>query len=145
MVGTTQTQTRTVTAASFVAFLVLVNAAILVVGTLWTRRQVRRVAAERAAQYRDLFVLEPPPPPGDEVQILVDDERGMPVELGAVHWPHLGWVDATTLLRVEEEVIGWRWHPFRQRPQDDPATWSREQVAADLEKRFGDPATPRKA
>ena len=62
---------RTVTAASFLGLLVAVNVTIFAVGTLWSRRQVKRVAAERAAQFRGLFKLEPLPPPDDEVQILV--------------------------------------------------------------------------
>ena len=69
------------------------------------------------------------------MQILVDDERGMLAD--AVHWPYLGWVDAQTLLAVEHDVLGWRWHHFRERPHEDPATWSREQLAAELERRWG--------
>ena len=128
---------QAVNAAPFVGFLILVNATIFAAGTVWTRRLSKRAAIERAAEFRDLFKLEPLPPPGDEVQILVDDERGMLAKLDAVHWPYLGWIDAQTLLAVEEKVLGWRWHPFRERPHEDPATWSREMVAAELERLYG--------
>ncbi len=123
-----------VSAGSFIGLVVGVNVAILIAGTLLARRPVKRVAAERDAQFRALFKLEPLPPPGDEVQILVDDERGMVAKLDAVHWPYLGWTDARTLLPVEDDVLGWRWHPFRERRQDDPATWPREKLAAELER-----------
>lgn len=64
----------------------------------------------------------------------------MLAELDAVHWPNLGWVDATTLLKVEDDVLGWGWHPFRERPQEDPATWPRERLEAELQRMF--PSSP---
>lgn len=125
------------TAVSFVGLLIVVNVTIMAGGIVWAKRQVKFVAAERAAAYRGLFALEPPPTPGNEVQILIDDESGMPAEIEAVHWPYLGWVDAVTLLKVEAEVLGWRWHPFRERRRADPAVWPREKMAAELERLYG--------
>lgn len=98
---------------------------------------MKLIAAEHTAAYRSMFTLDPLPPAGDEVQILVDDKCGMPAEIEAVHWPYLDWVDAVTLLKVEDEVLGWRWHPFRERRQADPAVWSREKTAAELKRLYG--------
>ena len=116
----------------FLGLAVAVNLLVFSSGIFWMGRQMKRAEAERAADYRAMFVLEPLPPQGEEVQILIDDEHGMLAKLDAVHWPHLSWIDATTQLPVEDDVLGWRWHPFRERRQDDPSTWSREKLAAEL-------------
>jgi hypothetical protein len=120
-----------------VGLAIALNVAIMVGGIIWAKRQVKLVAAERAAAYRALFALEPLPPAGDEVQILIDDKSGTPAEIAAVHWPYLGWVDAVTLLKIEDEVLGWRGHPFRERRQADPAVWPREKRAAELKRLYG--------
>ena len=70
------------------------------------------------------------------MQILVEDDGGAVAELDAMHWPHLGWTDAVTLLRVEDDVLGWRRHQFRRPPPQDFATWTREELAAELARRF---------
>ena len=129
------------TAALVVGLPIVLNVALMTVGMLWAKRQVKRVAAERVARYRGLFKLDPLPPSGDEVQILVEDDVGRVSELDAVHWPRLGWTDATTLLRVEDDVLGWRRHPFRQTPAGDLSTWRRTKLAAELARRFGEDAT----
>ena len=124
------------TALAVIGSAIVLNAVLFGAAMVWTNRQLKLVAAERAAAYRAMFTLEPLPPQGEEVQILVDDESGMPTEIEAVHWPYLGWVDATTLMKVEDDVLGWRWHPFRERRQEDTSTWSRERLAAKLERMF---------
>lgn len=54
----------------------IVGNVILFTGSIvWSNRLVKRVAAERAAAYRAMFVLDPLPPAGEEVQLLIDDER----------------------------------------------------------------------
>lgn len=116
---------------------IALNVAIMAGGIIWAKRQERRVEADRtASSYRGLFKLDQLPPPATEVQILVDDESGKPIEIEAMHWPHLGWVDAVTLQKIDEEVLGWRWHPLRDRSDEDPVTWSRERLAAELERMF---------
>ena len=89
---------------------IALNAAVLGAGTLWLRRQAKRVTTERATEYRGLFQLEPLPPAGDEVKILIEDDDGRTTEIEGVHWPAIGWTDAVTMLSVEGEVLGWR--PF---------------------------------
>ena len=86
------------------------------------------VASERTAAYRALFMLEPLPKPGTQVQALVEDDRGAVDELEALHWPYLGWIDAVTLLPVDGAVLGWRWHPFKTEPAVDYSTWSRAEI-----------------
>ena len=106
---------------------------------------MKRVAAERAASCRSLFKLEPLPPPGEAVPILVVEEDGRTSQLEAVHWPHLGWTDAVTLLRIEDDVLGWRKHPFASEPLnpiDDSTTWSRGRLDAELANLTRDPACP---
>ncbi len=125
------------TALEVIGCAIALNVGVLTAGVVWSKRQVKRVAAERAAEYRGLFKLQPLPPPGDEVQILVEEEDGRTSQLEAVHWLHLGWTDAITLLRIEEEVLGWRWHPSRERRQDDPSTWPREKLAAEIDRLYG--------
>ena len=49
---------------SFVGLLIVVSVTIMAGGIVWAKRQVKFVAAERAATYRGLFALEPLPPPG---------------------------------------------------------------------------------
>ena len=100
---------------------IVLNVGIMVGGVVWARRQLKLVAAERAAADRGPFTVDALPPPGEAVQILVDDERGTPAEREAMHWPDLGWVDATTRLRIEDEVLGWRRPPVGTRRQLQPA------------------------
>ena len=68
------------------------------------------------------------------MQILVEEKGGGTSQLEAVHWPHFGWTDAVTLLRIEDEVLGWRQHPFLHHPPDDTTTWSRERLKAEMAK-----------
>ena len=119
---------------------IALNTTVLGVGVVWMRRMAKRAVAVRATAYRALFQLEPLPPAGDEVQILVEDDDGRTSQLDAVHWPHLGWTDAVTMLRVEDDVLGWRRHPFRRRepPPVDFTGWTDEEITAELERRFGD-------
>ncbi len=100
---------------------IVLNVGILVGGVVWARRQLKLVAAERAAADRGPFTLDTLPPPGEVVRILVDDERGVPAEREAMHWPDRGWVDATTRLRIEDEVLGWRRPTVALRRQVRPA------------------------
>ena len=116
------------------------NATVLGAGTLWLRRQAKRVTAERAGEYRSLFKLDPLPPAGEEVQILVEDDDGRTSEIEGVHWPAIGWTDAVSMLRVEGDVLGWRRPPFRREPLVDYSGWSDEQVAAEMARRFGEDA-----
>lgn len=48
---------------------IVLNVTVFGAGTIWLRRQTKRVAAERAVErateYRGLFQLEPLPPAGD--------------------------------------------------------------------------------
>ena len=111
---------------------IVLNVTVLGVGLAWSKRQLRRVAAEREAQYRGLFKLVPLPPPGEKVLILVEDDDGKVSEIDAVHWPQLGWTDAITMLRVDDDVLGWRQPPFRAPAAVDHSTWSREQLERGL-------------
>ena len=98
---------------------IALNGIVLTAGTVWLRRQSKRVEVERAAEYRAMFSLEPLPPARDEVQILVEDDDGRTSEIEGVYWPAIGWTDAVTLLKVESDVLGWRRHPFREAPPID--------------------------
>ena len=120
---------------------IALNVTVLGAGTLWLRRQAKRVTAERATEYRGLFQLEPLPSAGDPVQILVEDDDSRTSEIEGVHWPAIGWTDAVTMLRVDGDVLGWRRHPFRREPPPiDYSGWTRDELAAEMKRRFGDVA-----
>lgn len=118
---------------------IVLSTAVLVGGVAWWKRQAKRVAADRDAHHRGLFVLDPLPPPGETMQILVDDEGGMLAERDARHWPHLGWVDAVTSQAIDDDVLGWRRHPGHG--QADPEASPREAPLAE-ERLVGETTEP---
>ena len=73
------------------------------------------------------------------MKILVGEDDGRTTELEGVHWPGLGWMDPATLLPIEGDVLGWCEHPFRGEPPPiDFIGWTKEEVGAEVERRFGD-------
>ena len=95
------------TASAFFGFVIGVNIAIMATGVhlVQTSGKARCRRARRAVP-RALHTRTAPRRPAPRCRFLVEDERDMAAQLEAMHLPHLGWVDATTLLRVRRRSAG---------------------------------------